>query len=265
MSVYFVSLKGERNRNEDKHTIYLGMNKDNCPNVNLYAVYDGHGGKFVSRFLSDNLPKFFTHSKVKYPLTKAYVNQVYDKLQNILFTKYEKDATSCGSTCVTVIHFIDGGKNYLNILNTGDSRCVICRNNLAIPLTIDHKPNWPNEKRRINQAGGEIYHDGHDWRVNDLSVSRAFGDKESKKYVTHRSDLYKYRLTNKDRFIILACDGLWDVMSNQDAVNFVLDNCYDIQMNSRINHNVNIARRLAEYAINLDTTDNVTVIVVFFD
>merc|ERR1712078_476555 len=130
--------------------------------------------------------------------------------------------------------------NYINIMNTGDCRAVLCRNNVAIPLTKDHKPHWPDERRRINQLGGEIYFDGHDYRITDLSVSRAFGDKSSSKYVTHRPDLYKYKLNKNDKFLILACDGLWDVLTNHDAINFVLDNCYDISMSNRINQNINI-------------------------
>ena len=149
-------------------------------------------------------------------------------------------------------------------MNTGDSRCVLCRNNIAIPLTRDHKPDWYDETNRITKLGGVIRKDGNTFRINDLSVSRAFGDKESSKYVTHRPDLYKYTLTKKDKFIIIACDGLWDALSCQDAVNFILKNCYDSDM-KRINQNVNIAKQMAQMAIKLDCGDNVTCIVVFFD
>lgn len=268
MSAHFVSLKGERKYNEDKHNIILGLNNpnDDVAKVNYYGVYDGHGGDFVSKFLSDNLPQFFIANKVTYPLNVNYVNNVYNKVQNILFTKYEKDATECGATCLVVCHFKDTkGQHFLNIMNTGDSRCVLCRNNLGIPLTRDHKPDWPDEKSRINQLGGHIRKDGNTYRINDLSVSRAFGDKSSSKYVTHTPDIYKYKLLRKtDKFIIIACDGLWDVLSSQDAINIVLRECYDSDM-KRINHRVNIARILAEKAIELDCGDNVTCIVVFFD
>lgn len=267
MSAHFVSLKGERSSNEDNHNIILALadNDEKTADVNYYGVYDGHGGKFVSNFLSENLYHFFVDRKVSYPLNKDYVNRVYDKLQNILFTKYEKEAMECGSTCLVVCHFKQSGKDYLNVMNTGDSRCVLCRNNIGIPLTKDHKPNWPDERCRISKLGGHIRKDGNTYRINDLSVSRAFGDKESKKYVTHRPELYKYKIRPKDdKFMIIACDGLWDVVTSQDAVNFVLEHCYDVEM-KRINHKVNIARKLAEFAIDSDSGDNVTCIVVFFD
>jgi serine/threonine protein phosphatase PrpC len=63
--------------------------------------------------------------------------------------------------------------------------------------------------------------------------------------------------------MVLACDGLWDVLQNQDVVNFVLSNSYD-EKNNRINKNTNIARKLAEYAIMRGSGDNITCIVVFF-
>lgn len=266
MSVHFVSLKGERTTNEDKHNILLNINDDkNTANVNLYGVYDGHGGKFVSNYLSNNIAQYFIKSNVTYPLNKNYVNKIYDIIENNLKTKYYKQAAECGSTCLLVCHYKENEKDYLNIMNTGDSRCVLCRNNIGIALTKDHKPNWIDERCRINKLGGNITRDGSVYRINDLSVSRAFGDINANKYVTHRPELYKYSIKpNSDRFMIIACDGLWDVVSSQDAVNFVLDNCYDISMN-RINHKMNIGRKLAEYAISQDSGDNVTCIVVFFD
>lgn len=265
MSAHFASLKGDRSENEDAHNIILGLKStnDELAKVNYYGIYDGHGGKFVSKFLSDNLPDLFIAKKVVYPLDITYVNKMYDKVQSILFTKYEKDATACGSTCLVVCHFKENGQDFINVMNTGDSRCVMCRNNIGIALTRDHKPDWPDETNRITKLGGTIRKDGCVYRINDLSVSRAFGDKESRKYILHRPDLYKYTITNKDKFIIIACDGLWDVLSCQDAVNFVLKNCYDYDM-KRINQDSNIARKLAELAIAMDSGDNVTCIVVFF-
>ena len=265
MSVHFVSLRGDRTSNEDNHNIILGLNDDSntLAKVNFYGIYDGHGGKYVSNFLSHNLYHFFVDKNVKYPLELSYVNKIYDELQNVLFTKHEKDATDCGSTCLTVCHFKVDNNSYLNVLNTGDSRCILCRNNIAQVLTRDHKPDWPDEYFRISKLGGNIIKDGNTYRINDLSVSRAFGDKESSKFVTHRPDMYKYKITNKDKFMVIACDGLWDVVSPQEVVNFVIKNCYDCGMN-RINHKINIARKLAEFGIERESGDNITCIVVFF-
>lgn len=272
MTAYFVSLKGKRENNEDYHNIIVGMGKDknkekekqDIANVNYFGIYDGHGGKFVSKFLSENIYKSFVNKDVKYPLEVAYVRKEYDNIQNILSTQCKEKTHECGSTCLIVCQFEQDSKKYLNIVNVGDSRCVMCRNNMAMALTKDHKPNWPDEKSRITKLGGAIRFDGFDWRINDLSVSRAFGDGDSKKFVSHHPDVYKFKITTKDKFIIIACDGLWDVISNHDAVNFVLERCYDINKN-RINKKINIARKLAENALQLGSTDNITIIIVFFD
>ena len=94
---------------------------------------------------------------------------------------------------------------------------------MSLPLSKDHKPHLFEEKTRIENLGGEIYHDGYDWRVGDLSVSRAFGDMDAAPYVTHKPQIFKYNLKKTDKFLICACDGLWDVIDDQEAVNLVLD------------------------------------------
>lgn len=290
--IHYVSKKGKRKSNEDNHSIHLYLNADtDKPKVNFYAVYDGHGGKMVSSFLSSNLPGCFIHPKVSFPLEESYVNEIYNAIENILYTKYESEATDCGSTCLVVCHYQmeekDDNNNvilieYIDVINTGDSRLVGCDTKFrANAITRDHKPYNILERRRLMNLGArigkEIWNDRGDWRINDLSVSRAFGDKSSKKYVICEPDLFNQKVTDTMRFIILACDGLWDVVTNQEAVDIVIEHCYDVD-NKRIHKPItvcsktgkkvelNIAETLASYAINeKESGDNVTIIVVFFD
>lgn len=267
VKTYSTSLKGLRPQNEDAHVVIENLDNTNgligTGNINFYSVFDGHGGKQVSHFLKDTLPQFFNDKRVKYPLTKKYVVNVFDHLQNKL--KDTKYASHMGSTCLVVIHFKVGTDNYINIMNTGDSRCILCRDNFAIPLTKDHKPNIAEEKHRIEALQGNIVFDGYDWRIKDLSVSRAFGDIDATPFVTHRPDIFKYKIDKADKFIVIGCDGLYDCLDNSDITNFVLLNCYDSTLTKRINQNINIAKRLGDYAINKGSTDNISVIVVFFD
>jgi serine/threonine protein phosphatase PrpC len=265
MKVYTHSLKGGRPQNEDAHEVISNIDNidTNKKDVNLYAVFDGHGGKQISTFLKDYIPKFFMDKRVEYPLSKKYVTNVYDHVQR---TISKKDYSRyIGSTCLIAIQYKYQNEQYLNVINTGDSRCVLCRDNFAMPLSKDHKPNWPEEFCRISALGGKIVFDGYDWRIKDLSVSRAFGDTEANPYVTHRPDLFRYKLDKADKFLVLACDGAWDVLSNSDIVNFILMNCYSSDLKTRINQNINIAKKLAEHAIKHGSTDNVSVIIVFFD
>lgn len=270
MSVYAISLKGRRETNEDKHTIILNdTNKTtNLAPINFFGIYDGHGGKFVSSYLFENLPPLFVKKDVTYPLKRSFILDAYKQLQDKLRDPSNKQlAESCGSTCLVVICNRDPiTNNYMiTVINTGDSRCIICRDNLGHPLTMDHKPSWPVERHRINRLGGSIYFDGDDYRIKDLSVSRAFGDLKAEPYVSYIPRIRKYKLEKNDKFLVMGCDGLWDKLSNEEVVNFIINECYDNTTNIRINKEINIAKKLGEYALFKGSTDNVTIIIIFFD
>ena len=114
------------------------------------------------------------------------------------------------------------------------------------------------DRKRLEQLGGKIKYDGSDWRINDLSLSRAFGDLESKPYITHLPQIFKYNLNKNDKFIIFACDGLWDVLSNSKAISYV-----NSLMSKK--YNGNYAKKLAEKAIKEGSTDNVTAVILFLN
>lgn len=265
MSIYSISKKGLRDQNEDNDTIFVNLNNADpkMPQINIYGIYDGHGGKFVSKYLSKTLPHFFLKKDTVYPLSSKYIKDTFIFVQETLQKNYETAADFCGSTCLLIIEYKIEGKLQLDIMNLGDSRCVISKKNIGQTITKDHKPNWPDEKRRIQKMGGEIYFDGADWRIGDLSVSRSFGDLDSKPYISCIPDIYRYKISHREQFMIIACDGLWDVINTQDATNFIISQCYDLESN-RINKKTNIAKMLAELALKKGSTDNVSVIVVFF-
>ena len=85
-------------------------------------------------------------------------------------------------------------------------------------------------------------------------MSRAFGDVDCIPYVTHIPQIFKYKINSSDKFLIFACDGLWDVINNQDVVDFI---------NDKISNNFtgNYAKELADHAYNKGSMDNITVII----
>jgi serine/threonine protein phosphatase PrpC len=267
MFVLQTSLIGKRESNEDQHDIILNANEK----ISFFSIYDGHGGNKVSKFLKNNMARYFTNEEVIFPLSETYINAVFSHLQKKLESDHKETAYNSGSTCIIlIIYKNENGKRIMYTLNLGDSRAVLCSNNFAIPLTKDHKPDWPEERRRITQLGGasRITFDDFDYRINDLSVSRAFGDIESAPYVTHVPDIYKYKISNNDKFVVLACDGLWDVLNNETVVNFILSNIKHDKNNLKTNikfedNRKNIAKNLAELAIQKGSTDNITIIIVF--
>lgn len=263
MNVHSVSIKGLREQNEDKHIVLLNSdNKDPQQNpVNFFAIFDGHGGKEISKHMNETVTPHFMGKQVAYPLSKKYVYTLYDNIQKEL--KTIPASNSSGTTALVVVNFKTGDDHYINVINLGDCRCIICRDNFAMPLTKDHKPNWPEERHRIEKIGGTITFDGTDFRIKDLSVSRAFGDVDAAPFVTYKPDVFRYKLDKNDKFLVMACDGLWDVLANWEVTNFVLLQCYDNTTKNRINKNVNIAKKLAEMALQKGSSDNITVIVIF--
>lgn len=267
MKVYSHSIQGKRDANEDQHITLLNINgKEKIFNsINFLGVFDGHGGKTVSKYLKENLPPYFIKKFNKNIYKKPeqfskYANHVFDILQKKLIDEHPRAVNYCGSTACISIHCIDKENklSYLWVLNVGDSRAVLSnKNGLAVQLSQDHKPNSPEERTRIEKMGGKITFDGSDWRVKDLSLSRAFGDTECTPYVSHVPHIIRHRLSSKDRFVILACDGLWDVLPNQDAIEFV----QDLLTN---NYKGNIAKALVEHAFAKGSLDNITAMVYVF-
>ncbi|EED22873.1 protein phosphatase 2C, putative [Talaromyces stipitatus ATCC 10500] len=137
--------------------------------------------------------------------------------------------------------------------NVGDARIVLCRNGKALRLSYDHKGSDENEGKRIANAGGLILNN----RVNGvLAVTRALGDTYLKDLVTgHPYTTETVVQPDQDEFLILACDGLWDVCTDQEAVDLIR-NVKDAQECSKM---------LVDHALSRFSTDNLTCMVVRFD
>ncbi|KAL0484557.1 protein phosphatase 2C [Acrasis kona] len=137
----------------------------------------------------------------------------------------------------------------LYVANVGDSRVVLCRDGKAHRLTYDHRPNDIDEMRRVKDAGGTIVNN----RVNAiLAITRAIGDVYLHPMVT--SDPYTSvvdLMHKRDAFVIVACDGLWDMVDDQEAVDYVKN-----EMDPRV-----ASMRLRDLAYQKNSTDNISVVV----
>ncbi|EKX53152.1 hypothetical protein GUITHDRAFT_64573 [Guillardia theta CCMP2712] len=152
-----------------------------------------------------------------------------------------EEATCAGCTANVVVLTA----KEIFVANAGDSRSVLCRKGQAVPLSEDHKPNNPKERSRITSAGGWVSEaaNGH-FRVNgNLNLSRSIGDLKyksdsklppSKQVITAEPDVRRIPRTEEDEFIITACDGVWDCMSNQQLVDFVRARLKSNQVISKI-------------------------------
>ncbi len=154
--------------------------------------------------------------------TAAPKEMIIEELGGHREEEWQGPAAGCTAVCAMVRN------GDLIVANAGDSRCVLSRNGQAVALTQDHKPMDPEEYDRIIKAGGFVA----DGRVNgSLNLSRALGDLEYKQskdlppeaqMVTAFPEIRSEKLQSAaDEFLILACDGIWDVLTNQEAVDFV--------------------------------------------
>lgn len=244
----YSSLRGKRASMEDFHDAKIHKIDDKM--VGLFGVFDGHGGSRAADYIQQNLfknllehPKFVTDTKLAIAETYQSTDQAYLQAEN----NQHRDAGSTASTAVLV-------EDRLYVANVGDSRAVVCIAGIATALSSDHKPNRTDERQRIENAGGVVMWSGT-WRVGGvLAVSRAFGDRLLKKYVVADPEIQEENITEKVEFLLLASDGLWDVVSNQDAVTMVKD----------VQDAEEAAKRLTDEAYKKGSADNITCVVIRF-
>lgn len=147
------------------------------------------------------------------------------------------------------------------VANAGDCRAVLCRKGEAIDMSQDHRPSYASERRRVEELGGFI-DDGYLNGV--LSVTRALGDWDMKfprgsaSPLIAEPEFQQIVLTEDDEFIIIGCDGIWDIMSSHQAVGLVRRGL------RRHDDPEQCAKDLVMEALRLNTFDNLTVIIVCF-
>jgi len=192
--------------------------------MSFFGVFDGHSGGVVSKYASKELHKIFMNDS-------DFKLKNYDKALKSAFFKLDeqmqKDAelSNCEAGSTAVVSLITDKSLY--IANCGDSRAIISTNGVVTALSTDHKPTLPDEKKRIYNSGGFL----QSGRVNgQLAVSRSLGDfiyktntekTSEEQTVTANPDILIRDIAEDDEFIVLACDGVWDYMTNEQVIDFI--------------------------------------------
>ncbi|KAL1189280.1 putative protein phosphatase 2C 49 [Cardamine amara subsp. amara] len=232
----------------------------------FYAVFDGHGGPEAAAYVRKNAIRLLFEDD-KFPQTSQvnniFVEEVKSSLRNT-FLQADLDlaedrsiSSSSGTTALAALLF----GRHLMVANVGDCRAVLCRNGEAIDMSQDHRPIYLPERRRVEECGGFI-DDGYLNGV--LSVTRALGDwdmklpRGSQSPLIAEPEIKQINLTEEDEFLIIGCDGIWDVLTSQEAVSIVRRGL------RRHDDPMRCARELAMEALRLNTFDNLTVVVVCF-
>ncbi|XP_053373764.1 protein phosphatase 1B-like [Mercenaria mercenaria] len=268
------SMQGWRVEMEDAHTAVIGL--PSLKDWSFFAVFDGHAGAKASAMCSEQLMnhiisngdfqkmdlKSGTETQPSLEAIKSGIKTGFlsmdDKLRSTPEVASGQDKS--GSTAVGVII----SPTHIFFANCGDSRAVLSTSGKCAFSTTDHKPINPIEKERIQKAGGSVMIQ----RVNgSLAVSRALGDFEYKnvegmgpceQLVSPEPEIFVQERNPGDEFLVLACDGIWDVMTNEELCDFVRNR---LQI---FNSMEQICNQVIDTCLYKGSRDNMSIVVVTF-
>ena len=242
MKTYFTTVCGRRNTNQDSHII------KGFPDMKMFMIADAHGDhSTVSKFLKKNIPKYYD----KPPFVKTQHIEIFNKLQKKLLE--HPHSYTCGSTCLLMFLYKQNNDIIMNTVNLGDSRLIILYDDDFKQITTDHSPNEKNELKRIEKLGGKVYVDEEGTsRIGYLSVSRVFGDVENS-YVSCIPDVFYNKLSNKVKYIIMTCDGVFESLKNNDILKIIKKAKLE---------NKHLAVEIVNMALKKGSGDNISVIVI---
>lgn len=291
-------MRGWRDSMEDAHiarpSILPPDRQSGWARAALFGVMDGHGGEQVARFCELHLPSEIARrpsNDVPAALRTAFlrIDELLLDPRNLptlralssASTPRRRTVDPMETGCTACISCICRDKIF--VANAGDCRAVLSRGGLAINMSEDHKPEQPTEFTRIADAGGCVLSQRLGERVvhrvnGDLSLSRSIGDLRYKRnsmlppeaqIISALPDVRVFHRQANDEFMVLACDGVWDVLSSQQVVDFIRPSLQDLQAGTlRISE---LVEDLLDYCLSPDPQktcgiggDNMTMVIVVF-
>ncbi|KAG5253762.1 protein phosphatase [Salix suchowensis] len=224
------SVCGRRRDMEDAvaiHPSFCRKDQETTTGLHFFGVYDGHGCSHVAVKCKERL-----HELVKEELGikqewKSAAERSFRRMDREVVAwnqgmevrancKCEMQTPECDTVgSAAVVSVVTPDK--IIVANCGDSRAVLCRNGKPLPLSSDHKPDRPDELNRIENAGGRVIYWDCPRVLGVLAMSRAIGDNYLKPYVSCEPEVTIMDRTAEDDCLIIASDGLWDVVSNETA------------------------------------------------
>ena len=246
--------KNQKSQNEDKMGININYSIEKH-NVSFYSIYDGHGGQETADTLKENLHQEIMQTKKIITDINTAILTGFNKIEEKVITNFLKEQSnqnsdtkqiSSSGSCALLLIAVD---DKIHIANVGDSRAIISleQGKQIASLSVDHKPMNEGEKQRILGNGGEIRpppnYVNSVFRVfpGGLAISRSIGDVESKYPqfggrtggVISTPDIVSINYKNTFDFILLACDGIFDKLSNKDISLIVFSTLKNEVVNSK--------------------------------
>jgi protein phosphatase PTC1 len=235
---------------EDTHIIKkLNIQHPTFSELVLCGVFDGHGGKEVADFCQFNISKMLTQIIKHKPHDNPcdWLITLYENIDLELAKRNIMDAGATVATCLLTRN--TNNERAIHSANVGDTRAVLISRHKHLRLTYDHKSMDPSEVERIYRNGGYIENE----RVNGIfNISRALGDMYMKKHMINKPFCSSKVLNNNDTHLVIACDGVWDVLSDT----------YVFDLVKKYKNTKDCAYQLVKSALDNDSTDNITAIVI---
>ncbi|KAG6578314.1 putative protein phosphatase 2C 2, partial [Cucurbita argyrosperma subsp. sororia] len=245
--------KGRRETLEDAYIVLLDVLGDF--KQAFFAVVDGHGGRDAADYVVENLGKNIINALEKIAEDEENAIELAIRRGHGR-TDEEFLSQGVGSGACAASVLVKDGE--LHVANVGDCRVVLSRNGVATALTKQHRVCREDERLRIEKSGGFVECKNGVWRVQgSLAVSRAIGDVHLKEWVISEPEIRRLPLTPDCEFLIMASDGLWDKVNDQEAVDEVTR-----EMGRKDNDGMKACKRLMEMSFRRGNMDDVTVMVV---
>ncbi|XAR57492.1 Phosphoprotein phosphatase [Bertholletia excelsa] len=234
---------------EDGYGVLLDFLGD--PKQAFFTVVDGHGGRAAAEYVAQNLGK-----NIMKAIEVVGSSDKQDELEAAIHGGYlatDEEFLSQGvngGACAASVLVREG---HIHVANVGDCRVVLSRKGVAQALTMDHCLSREDERLRIESSGGYLHCRNGVWRVNGtLAVSRAFGDLHMKELIISQPEVNKFPLNSDCEFLILASDGLWNKVNEQEAVDVVVG----------WNNSIECCKKLINISSNRGNMDDITVMVI---
>uniref|UniRef100_A0A8C3WAR0 Protein phosphatase 1F n=1 Tax=Catagonus wagneri TaxID=51154 RepID=A0A8C3WAR0_9CETA len=252
------AVRNARRRMEDRHVCLPAFNllfglSDSVDRA-YFAVFDGHGGVDAARYASVHVHANAARQPELPTDPAAALRAAFHCTDEMFLRKAKRERLQSGTTGVCAL--IAGSS--LHVAWLGDSQVLLVQQGQAEKLMEPHRPERQDEKDRIEALGGFVSHVDC-WRVNGtLAVSRAIGDVFQKPYVSGEADSASRELTGSEDYLLLACDGFFDVVPHQEVAGLVWTHLVRQQGSGQ-----HVAEELVAAARERGSHDNITVMVVF--
>ncbi|KAJ7964216.1 Protein phosphatase 2C [Quillaja saponaria] len=246
--------RGRREYMEDRYSAFVDLQGEH--KQAFFGIFDGHGGTKAAEFAAEKLEK-----NILDEVLRRDEDEIEEAVRNGYLntdSAFLKEDLHGGSCCVTALI----KKGNLVVSNAGDCRAVISREGTAEALTSDHRPSREDEKDRIETLGGYVDLCRGVWRLQgSLAVSRGIGDRHLKQWVIAEPETKVLRIEPEYEFLILASDGLWDKVSNQEAVNIARSLCVG---NDRPEPFL-ACKKLVDLSVSRGSLDDTSVMLILLD